>query len=396
MSGAEGVLIVNICVGALFAAGYATLAFANPSQRPALGFAGNYVLGLLAPIADLMTPRLGAPVLTEWVGYLAFLVGTASISITYPMFHGKPGPWRAVTAVIGFGVGAHAVIGSQPQDTLVYGLAYQLPFALAAILAARTVLSLHVAGRPLAVALGVVFSLIALLHLTKPFMALAMGPGTLENYAQTAYALVSQVSSGILLLAAGMLLLLIVAQKAITESQVASETDPLSGLLNRRGFDRRARPLVAAAEASGRPLAAAVFDLDHFKHVNDRFGHDTGDAVIAAAAEVLGLGAPQDALACRMGGEEFALLLPGLAPFDARRRMEQLRTRLAERSDDLPPVTASCGLAHRQPGETLADLMRRVDLAAYDAKRAGRDRLRVWEEREGGDAAVVGWVRIAR
>lgn len=381
MSGAEGVLILNVGVAALFVAGYMILALSNPSQRRALGFAACYAMGMVTPLCSLATPRLGMPVITEWVGYLSFLLATASISIAYPAFHNRPAPWRAVAALFAGGVAILAVIGVEPRDTLAYGLAYQLPFAVAAVLAAHTVLSLRVGARPLTLALASVFSLVAGIHLAKPALAIALGSGqTMETYAQTAYALVSQLASGILLLAAGLLLLLIVAQKAITESQVASETDALSGVLNRRGFDRLARARVAAAQASRRPLAAAMFDLDHFKQINDRHGHEAGDAVIAATASALRAGAPADALVGRMGGEEFAVVFEAASPAEARRLVERLRTRLAAPSTTLPPVTASCGVALLRQNETLADLMRRADQAAYRAKREGRDRTCVSEE----------------
>lgn len=374
VSGAEGVLVFNIGAAALFAIGYAVLALANPSQRRALAFTACYLVGMVSPLSALAAPRLGLPMVTEWVNYFAFLVSTASISIAYPYFHRRPTAWRVVAAVVALGVVLRASIGAQPQDTLLYGLVYQAPFALAALVGARTVLSVQVAPRPFAIALAGVFALIAGLNLVKPLMALALGGGrTLETYTQTAYALVSQLSSGVLLLAAGLLLLLIVAQKAITESQNAAEIDPLSGLLNRRGFDRLANDLVGQA---GRwPLAAAMFDLDHFKQINDLHGHAVGDAVIAAAGAALKADAPPDALVGRMGGEEFAILLPGVSPAEARWCVERLRARLAELPGDLPPVTASCGIAQLASGESLADLMRRADLAAYEAKRGGRDRL---------------------
>jgi len=396
VSGAEGVLIVNVCVALLFAAGYTVLALANPSQRAALGFAVCYLIGMLAPLADLATPRVGAPVITEWISYLSFLLATLSASVAYPIFHRRPAPWPAVGAIMAVGLMSRTAIGIEPRDTLLYGLSYQLPFALAAILGAHVVLSIRVGARPLVVALGGVFGLIAAVDLAKPFLAVGLAEGrTLESYVQSTYALVSQVSSGVLLLAAGLLMLLIVAQKAITESQIAAETDPLSGLLNRRGFDRLAQEMVAAAQVSGRPVSAAVFDLDHFKQINDRHGHEVGDAVIAAAADVLRSGAPATALVCRMGGEEFALVAPDLSPAEARRRIELLRARLPALPAGLPAVTASCGISQLRPGEPLADLMRRADLAAYQAKHEGRDRLCQAPDEDGwdgGDRVVVSLV----
>ncbi|MBU1378075.1 MAG: GGDEF domain-containing protein [Alphaproteobacteria bacterium] len=395
MNGAEGVLVVNIGVACLFSGGYAILAIANPSQRAALGFAVCYLIGMVSPLSDLAAGSLGAPVVTEWISYVSFLMATLSVSIAYPLFHGAKAPWWAVSVILALGLLSRASLNPEPQETLAYGLAYQIPFALAAVLAARTVLKLEVGGRPLTLALGAVFALIAANLMIKPVLSLAFGAGrTLATYTQSPYAMVSQVSTGILLLAAGLLMLLIVAQKAITESQVASETDPLSGLLNRRGFDRLAQTLVSGAQAAGRPVSAAVFDLDHFKHINDVHGHEVGDAVIAATASVLRGGAPAGALVCRMGGEEFALLLQGLSAAETRRRIEPLRAALSSLPLDLPRVTASCGIAQRRPDETLSDLMRRADIAAYEAKRTGRDRL--CEAADETDGVVFNLSRLAR
>ncbi|MEI9981947.1 MAG: GGDEF domain-containing protein [Aliidongia sp.] len=102
----------------------------------------------------------------------------------------------------------------------------------------------------------------------------------------------NQASTGVLLLAAGIFLLLVVAQRAINESQLASETDPLSGIANRRGFDRLALEALSRAQRMSLPVSVAIFDLDHFKRINDTFGHSSGDAVIVAFARLLRATAP--------------------------------------------------------------------------------------------------------
>ena len=127
-----------------------------------------------------------------------------------------------------------------------------------------------------------------------------------------------------------------------------SETDTLSGLLNRRGFEERADRAVREAVRREGPLALVIADLDHFKSINDSYGHAAGDAVIAAFARFFAEGA-RSAFA--------ALPVDGL-PDDVR-------------------FTASFGVAELAPGETTRDLMRRADGALYEAKKAGRDCVRV-------------------
>ena len=373
MSGAEGVLAVNIGTAALFAAGYAVFALTNRTHRAALGFSVSYLIGMLSPISDLLSPVVPSPEVTEWLSYAAFLLGTLSISITFSLFHNRRPSWNAMIAIFVLGLALHAAIGTAPQDTVAYGMAYQLPFTLAAIQAVSTVLTV---GRgPLHLTLAGLFALTGVNFMTKPFLAVAFGSGrTLEGYVRTTYALLSQASTGILLLAAGLLLLLIVAQKAILESQLASETDPLSGLANRRGFDRLAHQAIARALPARRPVSVAVFDLDHFKRINDTFGHAVGDEVITAFATRLRTLAPPDAVIGRVGGEEFVMLLQNTTAEAAWRCADMIRRRVPD-GDALPPFTVSGGVAQLRPGESLAEMMRRADQASYQAKTAGRDQV---------------------
>jgi diguanylate cyclase (GGDEF)-like protein len=152
----------------------------------------------------------------------------------------------------------------------------------------------------------------------------------------------------------------------------AARTDPLTGLLNRRGFEERFAVERLRAERSGKPVALLVGDLDHFKALNDELGHAGGDeALEAAAAALRDASRAVDAVA-RIGGEEFALVVPdcdaqgGVAAAD---RLRGLLTRVA-------PTTISFGVAeYPRDGESLDDLLRAADRALYAAKDAGRDRV---------------------
>jgi diguanylate cyclase (GGDEF)-like protein len=380
MTGVEVVLAVNIAVGSLFAAGYAIIAFTNVSQRAALWFGLSYLIGMLAPVSDMLGPILGLSEIGEVVSYSAFLVASLTISAALAIFHHRRPPWLAIAAILLFGLGVRAWIWNDERDTAAYGFAYQSCYVLASLLAARTTLATPRRG-PLHLALAAVFVVISAHFLLKPFAAMTFGSGrTFADYTKTTYAMISQSSSGILLLAAGLLLLLIVAQKAIAESQHASETDPLSGLANRRGFDRLADAALARSRRMGLPLAVALFDLDRFKRVNDTFGHATGDGVIAGFAATLRATAPGAAVTARQGGEEFVMLIEGATAETAWLAAEAIRIRTAaglgpHLGEDLPAMTVSAGVAQLRPGESLSDLLRRADQATYQAKNTGRDRI---------------------
>lgn len=378
MDGAIVVLAVNITVALFFAIGYAFVAIVNPSQRSALWFSLSYGIGMLAPVSDFLAPFFGPAAAQpfEWLSYSTFLIALLSMSVSFSAFHKAPVPWLPILAVLIAGLVVRVAIGPGPRDTIAYGMAYQLPFVMASLVAVGVVLSIGV-RRPLYKAVAAVFGLIAVHFLAKPFLSIQFGAGrTLATYTDTKYALFSQASTGVLLLAAGILLLLLVAQRAIQESNNASETDPLSGLANRRGFDRQAQAALGRARQSGAPISVAMFDLDHFKAINDTHGHGVGDQVIVRFATLLKQSSPSAAVVARTGGEEFAMLVENANGQSAWLIAEALRVSAAALPQDgLPAITISGGVAQWQAHESLSQLMRRADFASYEAKDGGRNRV---------------------
>ena len=175
----------------------------------------------------------------------------------------------------------------------------------------------------------------------------------------------------------------------IAELRRESRTDPLSGLLNRRGFEVRAASMMADAVRSGMPLSLVICDLDNFKAVNDSLGHVAGDKVIASFARFLDGALAPGQLAGRIGGEEFAVMLPGADLSSARLFAEGARSSFGMLAiDGLPRerrFTASFGVAQLEPGESITGLIVRADAALYDAKNEGRDCVRV----AGAEPAVL-------
>jgi diguanylate cyclase (GGDEF)-like protein len=164
-----------------------------------------------------------------------------------------------------------------------------------------------------------------------------------------------------------------------------ARTDPLSRLLNRRGFEEHAALLLDRCTAAGLPVALVMADLDHFKTINDIYGHQAGDRVIVDFAARLHTAAGPRGVAGRLGGEEFALVLPSADLAAARMLAEGVRTAFSSGMvDGLPPgarITASFGVAARTANEGLDLLMRRADEALYKAKQNGRDSVRISYER---------------
>ena len=154
--------------------------------------------------------------------------------------------------------------------------------------------------------------------------------------------------------------------------------DALTGLSNRRQIDLDLDGSVKHAHRRGDPMCVALVDIDHFKSVNDRFGHIVGDEVLISVAGCLAGSLRAGDHVGRFGGEEFLLVLPGTTMAQASSLVERLRVRL-EALPPLPsgerPVTASFGLAAWRGDESAADLLLRADQALYRAKSAGRNRV---------------------
>jgi diguanylate cyclase (GGDEF)-like protein len=158
-------------------------------------------------------------------------------------------------------------------------------------------------------------------------------------------------------------------------------TDDLTGLCNRRHFLALAADALRWHAREQRPLALLIFDIDLFKSINDRFGHDAGDAVIRQVAEVCRSGMHRSDILARIGGEEFVLLLPDTNGEQAAKLAEQLRLLLEATpfivdGTDIA-VTVSIGGADADvASECVGDVMKRADQALYQAKREGRNRVR--------------------
>ncbi|HEX6306644.1 MAG TPA: GGDEF domain-containing protein [Longimicrobiales bacterium] len=162
-------------------------------------------------------------------------------------------------------------------------------------------------------------------------------------------------------------------------------TDPLTGLRNARYFHARLDEEQAERARTGEPLAVAVLDVDHFKDVNDRYGHLVGDDVLANVAREISAVTRQAETAARVGGEEFALLLPGSGTDEALEAVERVRAAIAAAATPVPGtegrertvrVTASAGVASTAdlPGLTALELYGAADTALYRAKEEGRNR----------------------
>jgi diguanylate cyclase (GGDEF)-like protein len=224
-------------------------------------------------------------------------------------------------------------------------------------------------------------TLAGLHYVAKPLLARAsggVGPNP-EAYINTLYALFSQSLGTVLGVAIALTLLVILVRDLIVEITVQSRTDKLSGLLNRRGFEEGRDEVMRRRSRNGLPVSLVLCDLDRFKGINDSYGHSVGDEVILTFAQLLKRVAAEHHVVGRVGGEEFAILLPGTNLAAARIMAEGIR--MAYSAAVVPGIspetslTASFGVAEASRGETAEDLFRRADHALYEAKSSGRNRV---------------------
>jgi diguanylate cyclase (GGDEF)-like protein len=165
--------------------------------------------------------------------------------------------------------------------------------------------------------------------------------------------------------------------RATQQTEMQASTDGLTGLPNRRSLETAARELITV----DRPFAIAMADLDHFKDLNDTYGHEAGDRALKLFAKTMRQNLRPDDTAARYGGEEFLLLLPNTSIEEAKRALDRLRVTLAGEiaATGSVPFTASWGLTTNNAGTTFDEMVVAADEALYAAKRAGRNRVIVGE-----------------
>jgi diguanylate cyclase (GGDEF)-like protein len=157
--------------------------------------------------------------------------------------------------------------------------------------------------------------------------------------------------------------------------------DALTGLYNRRYLEDALIRELHRSQRNGKPVSVVMIDVDNFKHFNDKFGHDAGDFVLNAIGRAITNSIRLSDMACRYGGEEFAVVLTEASLEQARERAEQMRRAIGESNlthlgQTLPAPTASFGIAvYPEHGTTPAGLLKAADEALYRAKREGRDRV---------------------
>ncbi len=397
MSGAGFILGINLFVAALLSAAFLTIAAFDRQRSPARWLGAAYIVGMSNMLIEFGIASLGSSLAAVLAAFAAILAAMLVFNVGVARNYGVRVPWLAMLAVFGASIAACILIQEMPRDSFTRMLAYQAPYFIMQAIAVAIVGQARKLTR-LDTALMVLLSLSALQFLSKPFLARAFGGAgaTPHEYLATDYAMISQSMGTIFAIAVALTMLVILVRDVLADATARSETDMLSGLLNRGGFEARARKALRHQAGSGVPVSLIIADLDHFKSINDNFGHAGGDRVIADFAAFLRSAMPQHHVAGRIGGEEFAILLPGTNLVAARLFAEGARTACSslavEGISGHRRLTASFGVAELAPGEGFDELFDRADKALYAAKNGGRDCVRIAQRpdprKAGGSAAI--------
>ncbi|GGD78183.1 sensor domain-containing diguanylate cyclase [Paenibacillus nasutitermitis] len=154
-----------------------------------------------------------------------------------------------------------------------------------------------------------------------------------------------------------------------------SNTDKLTGLRNRRFMQEKLEELIAGFTPTGDAFSLLILDIDHFKKINDTYGHQTGDRVLEQLADILKANAGVKDIACRYGGEEFVVILPGTNALESKITAENLRRTIASSIWETGCVTVSIGIATCTPADSAESILKNADRALYASKESGRNRV---------------------
>jgi diguanylate cyclase (GGDEF)-like protein len=390
MSGAGFILAINMVVAGLLVSAFMMIAAYDSRQACARWMALAYGLGMLYAVIEFGITTLETTRLAVVLSFAVLLAAMAVLNVGVARKYEAPAPRRLMILIFVVSTIMIYFVQDLPRQSFWRIMAYQTPYALISLLGANIVWSKRRPGSKLDLNLVGLFCLGAVQFLSKPFIAYAAGGwgANPQFYLQSNYALFSQSLGTVFTLAVALMIMAIIIRDMLSDVALRSEMDALSGLLNRGGFERRAETALNDARRQGLPLALVICDLDHFKDINDNFGHAAGDGVIRTFAGFLRAVAANNYVAGRIGGEEFAIILPGANLAAARLFAEGLRSACAGVTIEGAPegcrFTASFGVAELAPNEQVSDILVRADKALYDAKKSGRDCVRISLPRAGG------------
>ncbi|WP_337268492.1 GGDEF domain-containing protein [Oryzifoliimicrobium ureilyticus] len=366
-------MAINASIGIAFAAMFVGLSmkYDLPMGR---WCAAGFICAAFFVALEAIVPASFAPLKLSLITFAGLLAALGLISVGVQRRYQPAAQIWPVAILFFILVLSHILfIAYSVRDSLIHAFGYQLPyFALGAVGALCIFRSNR--RRPADWFLFAVLLVMALQFVAKAVLARRLNTGAdFGSYIVSQYAHYSQSIGAVLAILLGLSLLMVMAEDVMKQVRDSLQRDHLSGLWNRGAFVERANHILEKHEAGA---VVVLCDLDHFKVINDTFGHDVGDEVISAFSRSLKDGGGE--LCGRIGGEEFAVLFANGSVAELRQFVDRVGFLFSNVEFGIASLkpTASFGIAFATENDRLEDLLKRADAALYDAKRAGRNTFR--------------------
>lgn len=357
------------------------LFFWRQEQIPALGWwGGAYLLAAFAIGAwSFAGDRLGH------LGMLAVsVIGFAACGLVWSaarVFHGRAPSWPGLAA--GSCVWLAASFTPQLADSnlrIILGAAIVTAYAALTAYELSTERRKRMKSRWPVMTVPVLHGIVLMLPIVIGDSLHAFDPGLVGK---SGWVAVFAIELVLYSMGTAFIIFMLVSERTLNAHKAAAAIDPLTGLFNRRGFSEATSRMIEREAKAGRPVSVLIFDIDHFKSINDRFGHPTGDEILKLFSNVVTNSLRLTDLVGRIGGEEFAAMLP-CSVDEAACVADRVREAFATCGvaiDDAPlDTTVSIGVSGGPAGTELDVLLASADTALYQAKRAGRNRVEVATE----------------
>jgi diguanylate cyclase (GGDEF)-like protein len=373
-------LVVAICVTALLGL-FLLFAWMQERVRALAWWGAAYLIGGLS-VALWSVENLISPPLPPGTANALLFVSCGMIWSAARLFHGRPILWGSMA------LGATIWLVSCMSSDFVGSAAARI--TLSSLIVSgytfMTALELwrerrkHLLRRWLAIFVPILHGAVFLMPI--PLASVLPADGGVLNLA-SGWVAVFVLETMLYVIGTAFIMLLITKERMVRIHKAAALTDTMTGLFNRRGFVEAAHQLMARQAKRGEPVSVLMFDLDHFKSINDSFGHAVGDDALRLFASIIGTTMRANDVIARFGGEEFVAMLPGTmteAVGAAERVRLAFEAAALEMEEGRLGATVSIGVASGQPGADIDTLIGNADAALYRAKLSGRNRVEQADE----------------
>ncbi|WP_099866950.1 GGDEF domain-containing protein [Pararhizobium haloflavum] len=378
--GASFILAINIALGIAIMVSFLAFGLFDRTQRAAFWWFAACIFAVISGAIEYAMPPITFTGSARFLIFSAFAVSVSCLSIGLALRYVGRIPWVPIGIGFALSLICYASIAELPRQSMARNIGYQAPYAGLQLIGLYYVwkgMKPDILDR--AVFGGVLFNMMQ--YLARPPMVLLFGGNgsTPQQYLSTDYAMASQTLMAIASIILAFLLGIRMLADVLSGIQTRSQIDHLSGMLNRDACQHQIETILATSRRNGLPMTLLLCDLDHFKSINDTYGHQVGDAVIAAFGRLIDRSKRADDISGRMGGEEFCVLLRHCDAPGARLFAEHLRIGFSSLDFGLSHVkggfTASFGLYVIKAGDTFDSAYAQADAALYEAKRSGRNRV---------------------